>query len=113
MRIRNRSRRASLLFLALLVPASGMAEELARSLPRDIPTADPLAAWERADGEAEDGEQVVVYALFVNPLRPGFYEVTRFRVDRMEGRPGAPARRVKDTEKLIWNARPGTRAPLV
>jgi hypothetical protein len=113
MRIRNRSRRAGLLFLALFVPASGMAEELARSLPRDIPTAETLAAWERADGEAEDGEQVFIYALFVNPLRPGLYEVTRFRVDRIEGRPGAPTRRVKDTEKLIWNARPGTRAPLV
>jgi hypothetical protein len=55
---------------------------------------------------------VLVYALFVNPLRPGLYEVTRFRVDRIEGRPGARTRRVKDTEKLIWNARPGAREPL-
>ncbi|HVD76919.1 MAG TPA: hypothetical protein VNH43_04885 [Vicinamibacteria bacterium] len=113
MRIRNRSRRALLVFLALLGPVSGMAAELARTLPPDIPTAETLVAWERADGEAEDGEHVVVYALFVNPLRPGLYEVTRFRVDRIEGRPGAPARRVKGTEKLIWNARPGTREPLV
>src|SRR5713101_166647 len=113
MRIRNRSRRAGLLFVALLVPASGMAEELSRTLPRETPTAETLAGWERADGEAEDGERVVVYALFVNPLRPGLYEVTRFRVDRIEGRPGARIRRMKDTEKLIWNARPGAREPLV
>ncbi|PYQ06039.1 MAG: hypothetical protein DMF83_13260 [Acidobacteria bacterium] len=113
MRTRNRSRRAGLLFLAFLVPASAMAEELSRTLPRETPTAETLAAWERAGGQAEDGEQVVVYALFVNPLRPGLYEVTRFRIDRIEGRPGGRERRVKDTEKLIWNARPGTREPLL
>ena len=90
-----------------------MAGELSRTLPRETPTPATLAAWERADGEAEDGEQAVVYSLFVNPLRPGLYEVTRFRVDRLEARDGARARRVKDTEKLIWNARPGTREPLV
>ena len=110
---RNRSRRAGLLLLALLVPTSGMAEELSRTLPRATPSAETLAAWERADGEAEDREHVVVYALFVNPLRPGLYEVTRFRIDRIEGRPGGRERRVKDTEKLIWNARPGTREPLL
>jgi hypothetical protein len=101
------------LLLALLVPGTGMAEELSRTLPPETPSVETLAAWERADGKAEDGEQVVVYSLFVNPRRPGLYEVTRFRVDRIEGRPGARARRVKDTEKLIWNARPGTREPLV
>jgi len=90
-----------------------MAAELSRKLPPETPSAETLAAWERADGEAEDGPQVVVYSLFVNPRRPGLYEVTRFRVDRIEGRPGARPRRVKDTEKLIWNARPGTREPLV
>jgi len=56
---------------------------------------------------------VVVYELYVNPLRPGLYEVTRFRVDQLEGPAGASARRVKANEKLLWNARPGTRDPLV
>jgi hypothetical protein len=113
MRARNRSRPAGLLLLALLAPASAKAQGLSRSLPPETPPAEELAAWERADGEAEDGEYVVVYALYVNPLRPGLYEVTRFRVDRLQGRPGAWTRRAKDTEKLLWNARPGTREPLV
>jgi hypothetical protein len=86
---------------------------LSRSLPREAPPEETLAAWERADGEAPDGDRVVVYALYVNPLRPGLYELTRFRVDRLEARPGARTRRVKDTEKLLWNARPGTREPLI
>jgi len=90
-----------------------MAAELSRKLPPETPSAETLAAWERADGEAEDGPQVVVYSLLVNPRRPGLYEITRFRVDRFEARPGARPRRVKDSEKLIWNARPGTREPLV
>ena len=110
---RNRSRGAGLLFLALLAPACATAPGLSRRLPSGTPPAETLAGWERAGGEAEDGERVVVYALFVNPLRPGLYEVTRFRVDRIEGRPGVRTRRVKDTEKLIWNARPGAREPLV
>jgi hypothetical protein len=99
--------------LALLAPGSVTGPGLSRSLPREAPPEKTLAAWERADGEAQDGDRVVVYALYVNPLRPGLYELTRFRVDRLEARPGARTRRVKDTEKLLWNARPGTREPLI
>ena len=59
-----------------------------------------MTGWEKADGRAEVGEWSVVYALYVNPVRRGLYEVTRFRVAR-------------ETEKLLWNARPGSREPLV
>jgi len=113
MRIRNRIRRAGLLLLALLAPACAATQALSRTLPREIPAAETLAAWERADGEADDGEHVFVYELYVNPARPGLYEVTRFRVDGLEGAAGARKRRAIDTEKLLWNARPGTREPLV
>ena len=113
MRVRNRSRRAALLLLAVLGTACATAPGLSRRLPRDVPAAETLAAWERAGGEAMDAERVVVYELYVNPLRPGLYEVTRFRVDRLEGPAGGRTRRVKETEKLLWNARPGTRDPLV
>jgi hypothetical protein len=89
------------------------AQALSGTLPEGAPSAQTLAAWQRLDGQAEDGEWAVVYALYVNPLRPGLYEVTRFRVDRLHRRPGAAARRRADTEKLLWNARPGTREPLV
>jgi len=113
MRVRNRSRRAALLLLAVVGPACATAPGLSRRLPREVPAAETLAAWERAGGEAMDGERVVVYELYVNPVRPGLYEVTRFRVDRFEGPAGGRTRRVKETEKLLWNARPGTREPLV
>ncbi|PYQ11397.1 MAG: hypothetical protein DMF80_21815 [Acidobacteria bacterium] len=86
---------------------------LAKALPSGIPAARTLAGWEHASGEVRDGDSSVVYALYVNPIRPGLYEVTRFRVDRPESRAGGRAKRVKDTEKLLWNARPGTREPLV
>jgi hypothetical protein len=114
MRTCNRNRRAAVLLLALLAPACATVSGLSRALPREVPPAETLATWERADGQAEDGEQaVVVYELYVNPLRPGLYEVTRFRVDRLQRRPGPAARRRAETEKLLWNARPGTREPLV
>lgn len=96
-----------------LAAASAEAQALSGTLPEGTPSAQTLAAWERFDGQAEDGEWAVVYSLYVNPLRPGLYEVTRFRVDRLEPRPGAAARRRADAEKLLWNARPGTREPLV
>jgi hypothetical protein len=113
MRIYNRIRPAGLVLLALLVAACAATPPLSRSLPRDIPPAGTLATWERADGRAEDGDRMVVYELYVNPGRPGLYEVTRFRVDRLEGPAAAPTRRSRDTEKLLWNARPDTHEPLV
>lgn len=113
MRTHNRSRRGGLLLLALLGSAPAAGQDLARTLPRGVPAGETLAGWERWGGEAREPDAVVVYALYVNPLRPGLYEVTRFRVDRFERRPGGKTRRVKDTEKLLWNARPGTREPLL
>jgi hypothetical protein len=93
--------------------ASAQAQPLTGTLPDGPPSAVTLAGWERADGQAEEADWAVVYSLYVNPLRPGLYEVTRFRVDRLQRRPGAAARRRAETEKLLWNARPGTREPLV
>lgn len=102
-----------MLLLALLAPACATGSGLSRRLPGKVPPAETLAAWERTDGLAEEGDWAVVYSLYVNPLRPGLYEVTRFRVDRLERRPGAVTRRRAETEKLLWNARPGMREPLV
>ena len=113
MRARNRSRRVWLLALALLAAATAVAQGLSDRLPEGAPPAETLAAWERADGRTEQREWAVVYELYVNPLRPGLYEVTRFRVDRLEPGSGGRTRRVPETEKLVWNARPGTRDPLV
>ncbi len=113
MRARNRSRGAGLLLLVALTPACVPSTALTRSLPRAVPGAETLAGWESAAGEMEDAGQVVVYELYVNPLRPGLYEITRFRLDEVEGAADARKRRVSPTETLLWNARPGTREPLV
>jgi hypothetical protein len=100
-------------FVMVLAAASAEAQALSGTLPEGTPSAQTLGAWQRLDGQGEDGEWAVVYALYVNPLRPGLYEVTRFRVDRLQRRPGAAARRRAETEKLLWNSRPGTLEPLV
>jgi hypothetical protein len=113
MRASNRSRRAGLLLLTLLATAPAGAQGLSGRLPEGAPPAETLAAWERADGRTEEGDWAVVYELYVNPQRPGLYEVTRFRVDRLERGPDGETRRVPETEKLVWNAHPGTRDPLV
>jgi hypothetical protein len=102
-----------LLALALLAAATALAQGLSDRLPEGAPPAETLAAWERAEGRTEQRDWAVVYELYVNPLRSGLYEVTRFRVDHLEPAPGGRTRRVPDTEKLVWNARPGTRDPLV
>jgi hypothetical protein len=98
--------------LALAVASCATTGGLSHHLPRGTPPAGTLAGWERADGEAQEGDQRILYQLYVNPQRPGLYEVTRFRVDRV-AQQGDRTRRVETTEKLVWNARPGTRAPLV
>jgi hypothetical protein len=98
--------------LAALAPACASSAGLTRSLPRAVPAAETVAGWEGVAGEVEDAEQVIVYELYVNPARPGLYEITRFRLDRREGTPEARQRRIGRTETLVWNARPGTREPL-
>jgi hypothetical protein len=97
MRASNRSRRAGLLLLTLLATAPAGAQGLPGRLPEGAPPAETLAAWDRADGRTEEEDWAVVYELYVNPQRPGLYEVTRFRVDRLERGPDGRTRRVPET----------------
>ena len=39
-----------------------------------------IAGWERYAGQARMGDSAVVYELYVNPVRPALYEITRYRV---------------------------------
>src|SRR5207245_5588598 len=109
----NRSRRAGLVLVAALAAGPATPGGLAGTLPSNVPAPQTRAGWERVSGEVRDGDAAVVYELYVNPIRPGLYELTRFRVDRLEAQGGGRARRVKDNEKLLWNARPGTNEPLI
>ena len=107
-------RRARLLLIGLalglaLEPASVLrAVELSIELPSGVPTAAVLAQWQKITGDVDTPSERVSYALYVNPLRQALYEVTRYRVTRLStGADGKPQQR-PETEKLLWNAHPGS-----
>ena len=45
-----------------------------------MPDAATIAGWQRYAGQAQMGDSTVVYELYVNPVRPALYEITRYRV---------------------------------
>jgi len=107
-----RRARPLLLVLALGVAfrlASGLrAAEFSIELPSGVPTAAVLAKWEKITGDVEASGERVSYVFYVNPLRQALYEVTRYRITRLStGADGKPQRQ-HETEKLLWNAHPGT-----
>jgi len=86
---------------------------LADTMPDELPPIATLAGWEKMAGRAELGGTTAVYELYVNPLRPALYEVTRFQLTTSTtGQDGRP-RLEHETEKVLWNAAPGTREPLL
>src|SRR5688572_12868961 len=89
----------SLLVLALL-PLPRLLP-LAPTLPKGLPS---LQDWEKITGEfdLENPRLRVQYEFYVNPVRPGLYELIRYRVTLPEASAGAsdyPA-----LEKLQWQA---------
>jgi len=89
----------SLLVLALL-PLPRLLP-LAATLPEGLPS---MQHWEKITGDAEltNPRLRVQYEFYVNPVRPGLYELIRYRVTLPEGSAGAddyPA-----LEKLQWQA---------
>ena len=59
--------------------------------------------WERAAGEVVEGEPRVrvQYEFYVNPRRPGLYELIRYRVSRADGSATATH---PGLEKVQWHA---------
>lgn len=94
--------------LALILAgcATSGARRLAERLPAELPDALTLAGWDRFAGQAQMGDAVVVYELYVNPIRPALYEITRYRLTST-----ARGRR-QQTEKVLWNPATGLREPL-
>jgi len=84
---------------------------LSDSLPAGIPTAADRAGWQRIAGDYETDSEHVRYALFVDPARPLLFRVTQYRVTPRVSAPRRAAA-VGGVETVIWNAAPGTRAPL-
>lgn len=104
----------TLLALALAWAQALPTPVLSRDYPPDGPRAADVALWSRVQGDVETAELRVLYELLTNPERPGLYAVTRYRVTRRSQvlPSGAAGDDRTESEKLIWNARPGSREPL-
>jgi hypothetical protein len=92
--------------------ASSAAHRLAARLPAELPDAVTVAGWERFAGQARMGDGSVVYELYVNPVRPALYEITRYRVTSEAKGTDGRTRRREETEKVLWNPAIGPREPL-
>jgi hypothetical protein len=81
---------------------------LATHYPSAVPDAATRKGWQAVQGTAEVADEGVIYAFFVNPAYEGLYQLTQFRTwKRSNGLV------VEDTEKVVWNAQPGVRTPLL
>lgn len=99
----------SFLVVALAVSAGLLAAAeapLALRIPAGVPDGAALG-WEKVSGEVETRTERVRYEFYVNPVRAAIYEVARYRMVRLSEREGGPHASA-ETEKLVWNARPGT-----
>jgi hypothetical protein len=100
------------LVLVLLGCATSGSHRLAERLPAELPDAMTIAGWDRFAGQARMGEATVVYELYVNPIRPALYEITRYRVTSTARDPDGHPRSRQQTEKVLWNPASAPREPL-
>jgi hypothetical protein len=98
--------------LILLGCATAGAYHLTAPLPAELPDAATIAGWDRHAGQGKMGDSTVVYELYVNPVRPALYEITRFRVTTTSLLPDGRRRRLEETEKVLWNPATVSRQPL-
>ena len=106
-------RRALLAGAALLWScATAVSTRLAERLPAELPDSVTVGGWEKFSGRADMPEESLVYELYVNPVRPALYEITHYRLTRSTTGSDGRTRREQETEKVLWNAAPGTNQPL-
>lgn len=82
-------------------------------MPPELPDARTIAGWEKFAGHARMGDSSVTYELYVNPVRPALYEITRYRLTTTAAGSDGRNRGHEETEKVLWNAAPGKREPLL
>jgi hypothetical protein len=92
------------MFGGLLLAVSAVV--LSNTSPAGVPAGETIATWERMSGQARSSGDLIAYELHVQPQRGALYALTRYRVH-------SPAALEPGNEMLIWNARPGTRQPLL
>jgi hypothetical protein len=88
------------LLVVALMPVRGVLP-FVPTLPAGLPDMD---GWERITGDAllDEPRLRVQYEFYVNPLRPGLYELIRYRVTLPQGPTGAED--YPPIEKLQWQA---------
>lgn len=96
-------RNVGLAALVLLGCATVGFYRLTARLPAELPDAATIAGWERYAGQARMGDSTVVYELYVNPVRPALYEITRYRVTSTALDTEGRRRSHEETEKVLWN----------
>jgi hypothetical protein len=92
--------------------ATAGSSRLAEKLPAELPDSVTVGGWEKFAGKANMAEASVVYELYVNPVRPALYEITRYRLTTSTTGSDGRTRRNQETEKVVWNSAPGTKEPL-
>ena len=82
-------------------------------LPDGVPGPETLAGWERVQGDTtnRDGHRVV-YRFHVDPARGALYRLTQYQVMRPARAGATDSGPALETEKLFWNAAPGSRRPI-
>jgi hypothetical protein len=107
-------KRALLAGVALLWScATAVSARLAEQLPAELPDSATVGGWEKFAGRADLPEASLVYELYVNPVRPALYEITRYRLTTATVGSDGRTRREQETEKVLWNSAPGTKQPLM
>jgi hypothetical protein len=110
--MRRAVRLASVTFVVLVACATARSRGLAGRLPAELPDAMTIAGWQRFAGQARMGDSNVVYELYVNPVRPALYEITRYRVTSTARDADGHRRTHEETEKVLWNPATVPRQPL-
>ena len=105
-------RNVGLATLVLLGCATVGSYRLTERMPAELPDAATISGWQRYAGHAQMGESTVVYELYVNPVRPALYEITRYRVTSTALLPDGRRRSHEETEKVLWNPATVPRQPL-
>lgn len=96
-----------LLALWFLVGVSTTTEDtFSTSFPAGLPD---VAGWERVTGDVQNDRMSLSYLLYVNPVRPGLYEIIRYRL-RFLAPTSEQQKTYAPVEKLVWNER--ARSPL-
>jgi len=98
--------------ILLLACATAGSHRLAERMPAELPDGMTIAGWERFTGQIQMGDSSVIYELYVNPVRPALYEITRYRLTTTATGSDGRSQSHEETEKVLWNSAPGKREPL-